>query len=236
MGYSPVLSLVTAFFELTLMGVALSSTGRKRILLPVAAILFFLAGYQLLEVFICSNTEAVLWARIAFLDVVWLPPLGIWLMVQLAGWTKTLWRQVAYFFFALAAGLGIWLFADSRAVGGTVCSVVYADYWNPSDVFAVYGGFYQLGLMVMMVGGVLGLATDLEREDRHHLADLTAGTVLFVVPSMVIQVVFPNLLGATPSIMCHFALILAVFLGRLVLRERRVARVATTAVVASMDP
>jgi hypothetical protein len=54
MQYSPVLAMVTAAFEIGAAVWVLRGPGRKAVLRTTAAILFFLAGYQVVEVAICS--------------------------------------------------------------------------------------------------------------------------------------------------------------------------------------
>ena len=81
--YSPALAILTGLFELAAAAWALNSPGRKSLLRPVALILILLAGYQFAEVAVCSRPENLLYSRIAFLDITWLPPVGIWLVYRL---------------------------------------------------------------------------------------------------------------------------------------------------------
>ncbi len=81
--YSPFWPSLTGLLELAAAAWTLNSPGRKSILRPVAVILILLAGYQFAEVAVCSRPETFLYSRIAFLDITWLPPAGIWLVFRL---------------------------------------------------------------------------------------------------------------------------------------------------------
>ena len=56
---------------------------------------------------------------------------------------------------------------------------------------------------------------------RKHLANVQTGIFGFVLPSFMVRMLVSEPGGILPSVMCHFALILAVSLCVLVVRERR---------------
>jgi len=220
-GYSPALSIATAACELAAAAWALRGPGRREILRPVAAILVFLAGYQLIEVFVCARPDQVFWARAAFADVVWLPPLGWLVLLRLAPPRRRVWRYVTAGAFAIAGFFSIWVFADPTFVTGSVCQAVFASYTHPTLMLEAYGAFYHVGLWGMIGGGIAALTALEAKRERAHVADFLYGTVAFVVLALTTEVVYAPARDATPSIMCHYALFLALFLTRLVARERR---------------
>ena len=219
--YSPLLSLLTAAFELAAFVWCLRARGRRPILRNVALTLLLLAGYQLIEVAVCHAPHEPFWARLAFADVVWLPPLGLVLLHRLAAPTRALWGWLVRLSLALAAFLSVWVFADPRFVTGTVCKAVIAIYTHPTNALEAYGAFYHIGLWSMIIGGILLARAAATPTDRAHAADLAMGTVAFVVPALTTATVFPGTREATPSVMCHYALVLAVFLVRIARREHR---------------
>jgi hypothetical protein len=222
--YSPALSIATAAFELAAAAIILArGRGRPEIQRLVAAILILLAGYQLIEVFVCNAPEETFWARLAFADVVWLPPLGCLLIARLAAPIRPAFRLLLRLQFLGAAFFTVWVFADARFVTGTVCQAVIAAYIHPTNALEAYGAFYHLGLWAMIWGGLRTMLRAESPIDRHHAGDVVLGTVGFVVLSLLTEVVFPGARNATPSVMCHYALLLAVTLSRLALREHRAA-------------
>ncbi|MCC6622593.1 MAG: hypothetical protein IT385_15120 [Deltaproteobacteria bacterium] len=223
--YSPVLSILTATFELALAGYCLRAPGRREIQRLVALILVLLAGYQIIEVLVCGDPDEPLWARAAFADVVWLPPLGALLLLRLARDpsrpARRVWRHLVVLSLAIAAFFTVWVFADPRFVTGSVCKAVIALYLHPTNALEVYGAYYHVGLWVMMFGGIRLALVARDPIDRAHAADVAMGTVAFVVLALTTEVVFPGARNATPSIMCHYALALALFFLRLTRREAR---------------
>lgn len=229
MTYSPDLSIATAAFEIAAAVWALRSPGRPAILRTTALILVLLAGYQLIEVFVCANPSELLWARAAFADVIWLPALGCLLTVQLARPRRAFWARAANAGLLVAGAFTVWAFIDPDFVSRSVCQAVIASYTTPSSAYELYGAAYHLGLWGMVFGGVAAMAHIDRPVDRAHLADVVMGTAGFIIPALLTQVLVPEAIDAMPSVMCHYALVLGIFLTRLVARERREvgARVAT---------
>ena len=219
--YSPVLSLVTAAFELGAAVWVWRAGGRRSIQRLLVALLVLLAGYQLIEVLVCHSDNDPFWARAAFADVVWLPPLGCLLLLRLANPAGRGWRRAVQVQLALAAVLTVWVFADPLFVTGTVCKAVIALYTHPTNALEVYGAYYHIGLWAMLVGGLRVALGAADPVDRQHAGDVVLGTGAFVVLALTTEVVFPGARGATPSVMCHYALLLALAFVRLAHREAR---------------
>lgn len=220
-GYSPALSILTAAFEIALVVVALRSRGRRSVLRPVAGLLLVLAVYQLLEVAVCSRPDDLLLARLAFCDVVWLPPLGQWLILQCSPSPPRWLHRVVIGFFVGAGLLCVWVLADSSFLVGTVCSTVFATYEHGTPFHHVYGVFYEVGMGGTIVGAAIAMVHTADQDGRRHLADLQLGILGFMIPALFTQLVWKELDPSLPSIMCHYALVLAVLLGRVIRRERR---------------
>ncbi len=221
MSYSPVLAVVTAVFEVTVAVWAVRGPGRRAVIRTTGAILFLLAAYQLVEVLVCTQLPAVGFSpRLAFIVVTWLPPLGLLLVAQLSGSLARMNYRVAYAMLAAALGIVVWIGVDIRFVSDSVCTVVYAKYANPSPRFLVYAWFYWIGLFGMVALSALDLVATRPQRNR-PLEALLLGTLGFIVPAVICTHFVAPAQGALPSIMCHFALILAASLVLVVRTERR---------------
>lgn len=222
MEYSPGLAIVTALFEITVAIWALRGPGDRSIIRTTAGILALLATYQIIEVGICANEDAAgFLPRLAFIAVTWLPPLGLLLIAKLQRPRSSLAYGSAYSMFAAAAGIVVWIVLDRGFVSSSVCGALFARYTNPMPRFVLYSGFYWLGLAGMIVHSGYGARTCADPHGRRLLFQVFAGTLAFVLPSLVVTHYIPPANGALPSVMCHFALFLAVFLTRLIYLERR---------------
>jgi hypothetical protein len=223
MTYSPLLAIITGIIELAaaawiFLGPRL---GRKRIIYPIGLIFLLLAGYQFAEVGVCSRPDLRFFTRLAFFDITWLPPLALWLGSQISR-PKLRWlRAAAVIDFGAALALSVWIFADPRAVTKSVCQTVIAFYAQARTFEVVYGIFYQFSLLLTIFAGVAAMALSDDSVLRKHWANLQGGILGFLLPSIAVRILVFEKPGTLPSVMCHFALILAVSLGFLALRERR---------------
>lgn len=231
MNYSPGLAVATAFYEISIAFWALYGKGNRSIMRTVATILALLATYQILEVAICVDTSvAGFLPQLAFIAVTWLPPLGLLLIAKLQLPRSTAAYKSAYFMFAAASGMVLWITFDSAFVSSSVCRTLFASYTNPMPRFTVYAVFYWLGLVGMIVNSGYAMKNCHNPHRRRLLFQVFSGTVAFVVPSIALSGYVAPAGGSMPSVMCHFALVLALFLTRLIYLERRTEQEEQTAV------
>ena len=227
MEYSPVLAIATAAFEVLVVGWAFATRLRAKpsgVVATTGTILLLLAGYQIAEVAICADVSASgFLPRLAFIIVTWLPPLGLLLIAQLRRPRSgpTYWS--AYGMLAAAAGIVVWIAVDRSFATASVCNAVYARYAHAMPRFLAYSSFYWLGLAGMALLSGRGAMTCRDPRRRRQLVLLFAGTLAFVLPSIALSWLVPATRGALPSILCHFALLLAAFLARLVYLEGKPA-------------
>jgi len=221
MEYSPLLAIITGVFEFIAALFVFSSPGRKRILYPTGVLLLILAGYQFLEVAVCYNPGQLLFARIALFDITWLPPIAMWLGLQLIATRKKWMAIIPLTYFAVGLALSVWVMIDPSCVTKSVCEIVIARYISPNPFDIVYAIYYQSGILVLIFGTAAGLAYGSDLVLRKHMANLQVGILGFVLPSLAVRILVSDSSGTTASVMCHFALILAVSLVFLVFRERR---------------
>lgn len=219
MAYSPLLSIVTAVIEVLVAMWAFTGQGRKSVKAAAAAILLFLASFQILEVLICAATPpSLFFSRIAFMCVAWLPPLGLLLISLLTGRRGI--KIIAGLFLSAALILNILIPLTSHFVTRTVCRVVFTLFRNESPLFLAYCIFYWLGLMSMAGFSLAGSRTAPPREQQ-QLRLMAAGTLGFIIPSLVSVLLFPSLTRSSlPSIMCHYALFLALALMTIIRHEK----------------
>jgi len=222
--YSPIFAVFTGIMESLAAVFTFLSPGRKRILYPAGLLFLLLAGYQFAEVAVCANPDNLLLSRLAFFDITWLPPVGLWLAYQAASPPRRGIGMISAVYFAAAAFLVTWIFLDPGCVTKSVCQLVIARYQHSAPFETVYGVFYQSGLMLLIFGTAAGMVSTADAISRKHLANLQVGVLGFVLPSLYIRILYSEPPGILPSVMCHFALLLAISLLVLVVRERRTSK------------
>ena len=225
MNYSPILSIITALFEILAAMWALMGSGRKKIIYTSSALLLLLAAYQILEVVICTAPQSsMFFSRLAFIVIAWLPPVAV-LLIALLFPTK---KKAVYWFtgltFTLALLISIWLLIDKSFVTKSVCTVIFARYSNPMPQYIIYAGFYHLGMLGMLFLSAHGVIICKDHEQRLLLGQMLMGSLAFIIPSLITVIAIPYTKGALPSVMCHYALLLAIFITRLLYLERHQTR------------
>ena len=236
MEYSPILAVATAGFEILAGLWAFSLLWSRRpdgrrpmaphwgAIATTGAILLLLAGYQITEVAICADVAAAgFLPRLAFIIVTWLPPLGLLLIAQLCSPGSR--ARYALPAVALATGAGVvaWIALDGSFAHASVCNAVYARYVHVSARFMWYGAYYWLGLFGMVATSAYALLRGRSKESAGSLAHVHLGTLGFVLPSLVVSYYVPATRHALPSVLCHFALILALALTHMLWELRAVS-------------
>jgi len=228
MEYSPTLAVATAGFEIIAATWAFTLAREKRsadrprrsgdrtIAITTGIILFLLAGYQLTEVAICADVaDAGFLPRLAFIVVTWLPALGILLVAQIHRPPSRFLYACAISMLTISAGIVTWITLDQSFAAASVCNAVFARYAHTYPRFQLYGAYYWAGLLGMIALSAYGIRTSKDRHRRRLLAHVYVGTLGFVLPSIAVSYFVPATRSALPSILCHFALILAVLLTRM---------------------
>ncbi len=221
-GYLPWLSLATAAFEIAAAVWVITGPGRRGFVRFTALLLVVLAGYQLAEVWVCANPDHVLRSQLAFCDIIWLPSLSISLLCQIHGGAPRWVRVLLRLSYVYCGGVCVWVLTHPEPFIGTICSTVLATFQRGSMGFQLaFGGFYEATMFAMLVGAAAVMKRNPDPIARAHAADLQIGSIGFIVPALLTQVVWRSLDPSLPSLMCHYALVLAIFLVRASLRERR---------------
>jgi len=226
MEYSPTLAVATAAFEIIAAAWAFvwrrrreargPDAGTRTIARITGSILLLLAGYQLAEVVICADVAAAgFLPRLAFLIVTWLPALGLLLIAQLHRPRSRLLYGGAFAMLAVSAGIAVWILLDRSFAVASVCNAVFARYAHAEPRFQLYAGYYWVGLLGMIAASAYGLFASSDPTRRQWLSCVHVGTLGFVAPSILVSYSVPAAKGALPSVMCHFALVLAIALARM---------------------
>jgi len=170
-------------------------------------ILALLQLHQLSEFLICIGVGANITARIAYVIITFLPPTGYFLCTRIVGWKfHDYWLG-----FAAALGLSIYYLSVPGSVDLLDCNPLYANYSN--DISTIYGIFY-MGILVYSI--LFTLAHMIFRRDKVNNrigAIMIIGYLSFLAPMYLMVWIGSSFGLAIPSIMCKYALLLAVILG-----------------------
>ena len=207
--FSPPVMLATFAIEIGLLAYVLIRYKMSPAVRLISALLLLLATFQLAEFYVCGGfgMTAEVWSRIGFVAITFLPPLGLHLAHVLAGRPPGKAVFAAYAtgaIWALVFGLSDWAFVGHACTGNYVI-------FQLKDYVGTFYSFYYYG---WLVGGIL-ISYILARQvpkARTSLRWMVYGYLAFMVPTAVINVLQPDTTAGIPSIMCGFAVLLALAL------------------------
>lgn len=181
------------------------------------AVLIGLAVFQLAEFNVCEGSwgvDSLTWARIGYVAITLLPPLGLHLATRIAGIKQPLLVGGAYM--VAVAFAGIFLFVG-HGMRGQECLGNYVIFEIAPWAVWPYAAYYY-GLLLITVGVTLYQAMRVKaRNVKAALIALAIGYAAFMVPTTFVNVVDPTTIAGIPSIMCGFAVILALILTGIVI-------------------
>lgn len=217
--FSPPVMIATFFIEI---GLALYVVWRYKlneITRLAVALLFFLSVFQLAEYNVCEGSfgiDSLSWARLGYVAITMLPPIGFHLATKIAGQ-----KQRGLVAFAYAAGVAFALFFAFSGDGITspACLGNYVIFKSAPGSVWLYTLYYYGWLILTTVYAFTRAKAGLAKNKARALKSLAIGYTAFVLPTTAVNIIDPSTISGIPSIMCGFAVILAVILAGAVLPQ-----------------
>ena len=180
----------------------------------VCITLFALGTFQLAEYLLCGGLglSNIDWARIGYVAITLLPALGIHMIVSLAGKKAPILIGAAYI---SAAAFVIYYIFGVNAIMHQACYSNYAVFANHDNSGLYFGIYYYFW---MIIGAILAFIWGRQNpEKRKALTAMILGYMAFILPTTFFNIIDPNTVRGIPSIMCGFAVLLAITLVFMVL-------------------
>jgi hypothetical protein len=209
--FSPPVMIATFVIEILAVLYVLYKYKRNTSSLLILLTLLCLASFQLTEYFVCTNSSvALISSRLGFVAITFLPVLGLHLMQRLTGATFNRFR-ISYLYI-LAITLSIYFLSAPNVFEGYQCTGNYVIF-QLGVLQTILYSLYYYGLLVVALF-CCGRYLNGSKQNKNSLAVkwLLAGYLLFIVPVAVLSVTNPDTSKAIPSIMCGFAVTLAIIL------------------------
>lgn len=176
------------------------------------ALLVGLAVFQLAEYNVCEGAwgiSSLMWARIGYVAITLLPPLGLHLATKIAGQPKKNLVAAAY---AASALFAVFFLFVGHGMQSEQCLGNYVIFTTAHWAILPYAVYYY-GLLLVTAGYGLAVRGDIKSaSNRRALLWLVVGYGAFVIPTTAVNLVDPSTIAGIPSIMCGFAVILAILL------------------------
>jgi hypothetical protein len=177
----------------------------------VAATLVLLAIFQLAEYHVCEysgTSSAGVWARIGYVAITLLPPVGIHLLRAISGRVS---RVVVWLAYASAAAFAVTFGLSKSAFMSHVCAGNYAVFQLMHPIGGIYFSYYYFWLLVG-IGMGLYLSMKGAQRTREALILQVFGYLTFILPTGIVNTLNPQTISGIPSVMCGFAVIYAFIL------------------------
>lgn len=214
--FSPPVMIATFFIEIIC---ALYVLFRYKVApIPRLAVMILvgLATFQLAEYNVCEGAwgmDSLMWARIGYVAITLLPPLGFHLATKLAGDKRPLLVGAAY---ASAAVFAVIFLFVGHGMQSQACLGNYVIFTIAPWATALYSMYYY-GWLMVGVGYAWKAGKTVASNKRQALQALAIGYLAFIVPTTIANVIDPSTIAGIPSIMCGFAVIWAIILTTVVL-------------------
>jgi hypothetical protein len=211
--FSPPVMIATFIIEIALALWAMYRYKLDEVGKVVVALLVLLAAFQLAEFNVCEGSwiDPTLASRFGYAAITMLPPLGIHLVYALAGVKKRPLLKLAYV--AAAAFIAFFLFVGP-ALSGHECLGNYVIFQMIPESTWVYTVYYY-GLIIAGIWLCFTLQAQLKLWSA--LTGMAVGYLALMVPTTIVNFIDYHTIEGIPSIMCGFAMLLALALALWVL-------------------
>lgn len=205
--WNGIVSLFIACIEFVLLLNMLFFAERNKINLLALLLVLILMNYQLLEFIMCYASLGLPYtAYIAFVNISFLPPLGLLIVLRFWNYNSKLW----FLLFIPAIFFSVYYLFTIEQFQLGKCTPLYASYNYPLGF--LYGLFYYLPILATIV--ILSVKVKINNDEQKLISSVLLGGYLLISIPVVASFLFawlgmPGLQSVIESVMCKTAVILA---------------------------
>ncbi|MHA1561592.1 MAG: hypothetical protein ACTSPA_05650 [Promethearchaeota archaeon] len=205
-----ILSLILFGIELILLIIICAKNRDHPQFWIIFTIMLLLQTYQLIEFLLCIGVAQNIVVRLAISIITYLPPTGYLLTIRVMQCKRKFVQIIYYLSLLFAVILSFYyLFVDTTIVLQD-CNPLYAVYQIGFSL--LYGVYYYLVLFISLL--VIFYQIIFKGVLKHKIKGLLVliGYISFLLPMAITLIVDPLLIPAISSIMCKYAILLAIML------------------------
>jgi len=201
--------MATFIIELTLAAFVLWKYRSEKVTRLVVATLVLLAVFQLAEYNVCTaafGVDSLTWSKVGYAAITILPALGIHTLSVIARKPNHLLVNGAY---ALAAAFALFYLTVGHGLTSSVCGGNYVIFEVAPQVNSLYAIYYY-GLEIAAAGLAFYYARQTKQPKiKKALYGIMVGYACLLIPTTTVNIIDPETIHGIPSIMCGFAVLLA---------------------------
>lgn len=201
--FSPAVILITFTIEAALAVYTWFRYRASRFGRLSAAFLALLSVFQVSELFICHGAPEVFWARVGFIATAFLPIIGIDMIYTLVKRPAPV--ALGY---ALATAFGLMMAFMPNAIQGASCTGRFVAFTGQLTELDITYGLYYLTTLLWGIGLIIQ-SLQTKQAARNALVWLLIGYLSFMLPTMGLYIFVVASHSGLGSILCGFAILLA---------------------------
>ena len=177
----------------------------------IFTIMLLLQIYQLSEFLLCIGVAQNIVVRLAISIITFLPPTGYLLTIRVLHCKRKFVLLIFYLSLIFGVILSFYFFFWDTTIVMQDCNPIYAVY--QIGFTHLYGIYYNSVILLTLL--VIFYQIIFKRVLKHNLKGLLVliGYISFLLPMIITIIVDPDLISATTSIMCKYAILLAITLS-----------------------
>ena len=219
MCFTPAVSFLTFAIEWVMAGWVLSRDHKNKVNQLSAVILIFLGLYQFTEFMMCSAGNEFFWGKMGFLAYTALPALGFHWVFALKKSKRTIWPVYlipgAFIVYAIWASK----FIESAECGRFFVKTLHNWVLIGEIPYFIYYTLFIVWSGIILINWILKE----KNHDRRNLYLLgLIGMLLFTFPTFLVLLVFPMFHLMFPSVLCHFAILYALAITKVVQLNKKI--------------
>jgi len=214
MCFTPAISLTSAIIEFALAAVMIFFFKKSKLKNFLTVFIILLGLYQISEFMLCTSSSPKFWAAFGFLIYLFLPALGLHSALFFTNRKRNLFLLYVIPIVASIIVFSIPNFITVARCDGVFIYVSTAFTISSSLPFAIFYYLYVAYYFIFLISIGLVLLYEAKKRENKLLRQMNyvflIGIGLAVLPTFVLLVLFPSIRWNFPSVLCAFAIFMAI--------------------------
>ncbi len=208
--FSPPIMVATCVIELTLLIYNVIRYKFTKLTFLVASLLLLLALFQLSEFRVCRGSAAIIqWSHIGYIAITLLPTIGIHVISTIRGKKH---NPLVYFGYLTSTAFVAYFALTADSLAGHACLGTYVIFQVNTSLTWLYALYYYGWVIIGLVSSYSYAQKSKIKKHKIALYAFSIGYASFLIPTTTANLLDKSTLRGIPSIMCGFAVLLAIII------------------------